>query len=312
MIYLIYGENIYEQELELHKLIAASVAQPEHIDVDNLTMNGLADIIRGGSLFDSTRLVIIRGLSSNAPLFNKLVEWESEVSDETTLVLIESKLDKRTKAYKMLSKSAEVVRAEPLLERDDMMAEEWLRGLAKSYGVKLSPSQVSQMIRRSLVVGEKPTTRIIDQMQLLHAVEALGGCDDITDESIATVLPPAVTDTVFDLLNIATGREVARVNEILSELTLIEDGHRVLALVMGQWSQLVMVAALGGAPSKIASDIGMHPYVAKKLQDVARHFSRRELQELTELAARLDVGTKLSQMTPWDAIYRLLYAIATR
>lgn len=312
MIYLIYGENIYEQELALDKLISSSAAQPEHVDVDNLTMNTLADIVRGGSLFASTRLVVIRGLSSDTQLFNKLAEWGSEVSAETTLVLVESKIDRRTKAYKVLSKVAEILRAEPLLERDTRTADDWLKKLAKEYDVTLSPAQRNQMIRRSLVVGEKPTARIIDQMQLLQALKALRGCDNVTDDSIATVLPPATTDTVFDLLAVATARDIAKVNEILAELALIEEGHRVLALVMGQWSQLVMVAALGGSSSKIALDLGVHPYAAQKSQEIAERFTRRELQELTELAARLDTSTKVSQMTPWDATHRLLYAIATR
>ena len=312
MIYLIYGENIYEQELELHKLISSSTAQPEYIDATTLTANNLADIVRGGLLFASARLIIIRSLSSNLELFNKLAEWANEVSAETTLVLVESKIDKRTKAYKVLSKISKVLRVELLLERDDRIADKWLQKLAEAYGVKLSPSQRIQMIRRSLVAGEKPAARVIDQMQLLQALKALRGCENITDETIATVLPPATTDTVFDLLVVASVREVAKVNRILSDLTLAEDGHRVLALVMTQWSQLVMVAALGGDSAKISLDLGMHPYAAKKSQEVAEHFSRHELQELTELAARLDAGTKVSQMTPWDAVHRLLYAIATR
>ena len=312
MIYLIYGENIYRQELELHKLISSSVAQPEYIDVNKLTPNSLADIVRGGSLFDSTRLIVVRGLATDTLLFTKFAEWASEVSDDTTVVLIESKIDRRTKSYKILSKIAKILPATPLLERDDRVADEWLEELAKKYSVKLTREQRTQMIRRALVVGEKPADRIIDQMQLLQAVTTLRGCNEVTDDTIATVLPPAITDTVFDLLGIAARREVANVNEILSQLMLVEDGHRLLALIMGQWSQLVMVATLGGAPSEIAIELGMHPYVAKKSQEIAKQFSRHQLQELTALAAHLDAAIKISLMTPWDAAYRLLYAIATR
>ena len=312
MIYLIYGENSYKQDLEMHKIILSSVAQPEYIDTDTLTTNGLADIVRGGSLFTSTRLIIIRGLASNTEIFAKLAEWGNEVSEETTVVIVESKIDKRTKSYKLLNKIATVIPAEPLQERDSIAAGVWLEEIAKEYEVSLTPNQRNQMIRRSLVAGEKPTARTIDQMQLLHAVQALRGCESITNDTIAAILPAATTDTVFDLLDVAAGREVAKVDRIISELCLVEDGHRVLALILGQWSQLVMVAVIGGAPSDIAVELGMHPYAAKKSQEIAEYFSRREFQELTELAARLDAGTKLSQITPWDAAYRLLYAIATR
>lgn len=312
MIYLIYGENTYKQELELNKLVAAFDGQPEHINIDTLTLNTLADIVRGGSLFSSARLVVIRGLATNTQLFNKLAEWGGELPDDTTLILVEPKIDKRTKAYKMLSKTAKVVSAEPIGERDSRIVEKWLQEVAHTHGVVLSAAQVSQMVQRSLVAGEKPTARTIDQMQLQRAVEALRGCAEVTDESIATVLPPAVKDTVFDLIGVAAKGDIERVDAILSGLTLVEDGHRVLALTFSQWSQLVMVSSLGGAPAEVAASLGVHPYAAQKLQDIARHFSRKEVQRLTELAARLDASSKNSEVMPWDAVHRLLYAIASR
>lgn len=312
MIYLIHGENAYLQELELQKIAKAVDATPERIDTDALSLNALADIVRGGSLFAMKRLVVIRELSSDATLFGKLAEWAGEVPDETTIVLLERKLDKRTKAYKAIIKAATVILADSFTERDMRMAEEWLRTVAKQYSVSLSPTQVAHMVERALVASERASSRVVDQMQLAHAMKALAGAETVTDEMIATVLPQAMIDSVFDMLEIAAQRESARLDILLADMARTEDGHRALALLSGQWAQLAAVATLGGASQSIATELGLHPFVAKKMQETAHRFKSSEIRTLTQLIADLDIDTKTSQAGPWDAVYRFLYAITTR
>ena len=312
MIYLIHGENAYLQEVELQKITKIAGARAERIDVDVLSLNALADIVRGGSLFAMKRLVVIRELSRDATLFGKLAEWAGEVPDETTVVLVERKLDKRTKAYKAIIKAATVILAEALTERDVRMAEEWLRTVAKQYNVPLSPAQVTQMVERALVASEKVSSRVVDQMQLAHAIKALAGSKEVSDAMIATVLPQAMVDSVFDMLEIAARRESARLDTLLADMARTEDGHRVLALLSGQWAQLAAVAVLGGSSQSIATELGLHPFVAKKMQETANRFKSGEIRTLTQLIADLDIDTKTSQAGPWDAVYRFLYAVISR
>lgn len=312
MIQLILGENAYKAEQELARLVKDSGLTSERLDANTLTENTLADIVRGGSLFSEKRLVVLRQLSGNKPVFEKLAEWANEVTNDTTLVLLETKLDKRTKAYKALVKAAAVIAAEPLTERDHGMAEQWLKKLADAREVSVSLGQIRDMVQRALVPGDKPTTRVIDQMQLAQAVKALAGESNVTDDMIATVLPPAPGDTVFDLLDMAARRQADRVAALMAELERTDDAHRTLALVMGQWSQLVSVALADGPSATVATELGLHPFVVKKLQELARQFTPNQLKSLTELAADLDAGSKLSQFAPSDGVHRFIQAIVLR
>ncbi len=312
MIHLILGENTYKSEQELARIIREHEVAPERLDSAVLTANMLADIVRGGTLFSERRLVVLRQLSDNKPVFEKLAEWAGEVPDDTTIVLLENKLDKRTKVYKTITKQATVIAAEPLYERDAGAAEQWLDSLANSQKILLSRPQLRNMVQRALVPGDKPAARIIDQMQLAVALKALQGADTVTDDMIATVLPPAAGDTVFDLLDTAARRQTARVDALLAELERTDDPHRTLALVMGQWAQLVSVSLADTPPATIAVELGLHPFVAKKLQELARQFTPNEIKTITALAADLDAGSKLSQFAPWDGVYRLMHAIAAR
>ena len=310
MIYLILGPNTYRQEQELHKIISHSHTPAESIDVAALTMNGLADIVRGNSLFGTQRLVILRALSEKTELFTKLVEWVDEISPDTTVVLVEPKLDKRTKAYKVLTTRAKLIDAEVLVERDSAAAERWLYELAKQYNVVLSKEHCRQMIQRALVPGDKPSVRVVDQMQLYQAVKAFQGAKEVTDDMLATVLPPATEETVFTLLELASRGNFDQINHALMTLQMVEDGYKTVALLFSQWSQLAMLVMLGGDSPQAATTVGVHPYVAKKLYGVGRAFSRHDIRTITQLAATLDSDMKISRVTPWDAIYRFTYAVA--
>lgn len=312
MIYLIYGENVFLQEQALHKLVADSGAQPESVNSDTLSLPQLADIVRGGSLFSEKRCIVLRQLSSDANLFTKLAEWAGEVPAETTIIIVEQKLDKRTKATKAMLKAATVINAEPLTERDMQAAGEWLRTITKARDIILSPAQGEQMIRRALIAGDKPNTRFIDQMQLYRAAQALKGSGKVTDGMIATVLPPAIIDSVFDLLEMAAKRNVATIDQAINSLQPTDDGYRVAGLIFGQWAQLVALATIGDASPQTAADVSVHPYVAKRLYESSKLFTRTEIRDMTHLAADLDAGLKISRLGPWDAVYQLLYTIASR
>ena len=312
MIQLILGANIYKAEQELARLVREHEVAPERLDSALLTVNTLADIVRGGSLFSETRLVVLRQLSENKSVFEKLAEWASEVPSDTTLVLLESKLDKRTKTYKMIVKAAKVIVAEPLTERDSYEAESWLTALAKAQKVRLATKQIGNMVTRALVVGEKPAQRYIDQMQLANAIKALRGADKVTDDMIATVLPPAMQDTVFSLLEVAAKRERQRAETLLQDLERSDDPHRTLALLLSQWAQLVAVSLGSGSSATIATELGLHPFVVKNLQPLARLFSKEEIASLTALAADIDVRSKRSEIAPGDGVHRMTYAITMR
>ena len=312
MIYLILGNNTYLAEQEIAKLEKQLGLIRERLDVATLDLNRLADIVRGGSLFAEKRLVICSGLSEQKVVWDKLAEWAGNMTDDTTLVLVESKLDRRTKPYKTLIKQATVITADRWREKDQRLAEEWLRKLARDRNVGLSPAQVTDMVARARVPVDNENYLEIDQFILARALGALSALDIVTNEAIETVLPPTMHDTVFDLLAFATERRTDRLLILLSELRLNDEPHRVFALIATQWSQLAALSLGDGSSATLAGELGIHPFVAGKLRDLAREFTRQQLRDLTHLAADIDVGMKRSQFDPWDGIERLLIGIAMR
>ena len=312
MIYLIIGTNAYRAQHELQRLVKSLGVRPEKIDASSLDLNKLADTVRGLSLFQERRLIVIERLSERKDLWDKLGEWASDIAVETYLVLIEPRPDKRTKTFKILQKTAKLVEAMPLTDRQRPAAEKWLLDYASEHGVRLTKTQASNMIARAIVADEKSRSAEIDQLQLTHAVAALKNTVKIDDAAIATVLPPAREFSVFDIIELAVCGKTANLRSALDELRRSDDVYKVAPLVWSQWSQLVLLAKAEAASTSDTIDLGIHPFVAKKLRPLARQLSPKDLAELTELAAERDYQMKASSVNPWAVLEDFLFRVALR
>ncbi len=306
MVYLIVGENGYGTARELALIVKAAKLEPEYVDTSTLTVAQLADIVRAQVLFASQRLIICRGLSENKLVWDKLAEWIGEVGDDTTLVCVEPRPDKRTKAYKIISKQARVIEATQLTDRDWRQAESWLDEYAHSHNVKLSRSQLRDMVQRAHVPDSRPGRQLIDQQILARAVEALSALPDVDDEAIAAVMPQSSEGTIFDILQYALTGERDKVNALLSQLRQQTDAQAVMPSILSQWVQLVEVTLVG---EHAAQELGIHPYVAQKLGGLARSVRRDAMNRITELGAQLDADMKRSYIEPWDAVDRFVLAL---
>ena len=307
VIYIILGENTYAAEQELQRL-AAGVATVERYEGSELDEAKLSDILRGMSLFASERTVIITRLSEQKMLWEKLALWIDDVAPEVTVILRESSIDKRLKSTKDVLKQTKLIAAEQWTDRDTRAAEEWLGKLMKDRGLAPTRAQLADMIQRAHAPAARPGSMVIDQMQLAQAVAALAVLDEVSDESIAAVLPPARGEVLFRLLDKAIDRDDAGVQTMLAQLHANEDPYLAFAGVVKQWLQLVALKLAGGA----SGDLAIHPYVLGRLQSQAKHVSQVDARAITQLAADLDARMKISEVTPWEGFDRFVMAIVLR
>lgn len=307
VIYLLLGENTYRVEQELRRLLADGVVL-ERPDVSKLNDATLSDVMRGATLFSAQRSILLKGLSEQKDLWEKFAAWASEVPRDTTVVAVESRLDKRTKAYKTLVKHAELITCDFWTDRDAHLAEEWLDTVARSVPLVLSRPQISNMVQRAQFQGEKPGQFFIDQMQLAQAVKALSVLDEVNDDTIAAVLPPAPSESVFRLLECAIQQEIEQVSRLLVDVRRSEEPYLVFTALTKQWAQLVMVALVG----QRSNELTIHPFVLGKLRAQASYIKQADIRSITQLAADLDSRMKVSEVTPWQAVDRFVMAVTLR
>ena len=282
----------------LKTLIATFDGRAERIDGSMLELKNLPDLLMGGTLFADKRLVIIKDLSSNASVWEKLPEWLPRISDDIQLVLVDAKPDKRKTAYKEIKKVADIKDFTPWGDRDYPAAEAWVSKRASTIDLKLDKKLARHIVDR---IG-------LDQWQLADALDKLLSVEEVSAEVINEVIDANPVENVFQLFETALEGHATKVHAMLRTLELTEDPYKLFALLSSQVFQLAGVASAtaGDNPSK---DLAIHPFVASKLSRHAKKYGRNGAVKLVRGFAKADADMKLSRGDPWLLIERALLSI---
>lgn len=297
MITVLSGENSFEVQRALQAIVRAFDGAVEKIDGTELELKQLPDLLMGGTLFADKRLVVIKQLSENKAIWPVLSDWLPRISDDIHLVLVDVKLDKRTKTYKDLQKIATMTEYTAWSERDATKAEQWAAGEARSLGCDMDSGCVRLLVNR---VGP-------DQWLLHQALQKLAVLDVITQEVITDVVEANSVENVFDLFESAMRGNAKRVKQMIETLELSEDPYRLFGLLSGQAFQLAALAVAGDKPSaEIAKDLGVHPYGLSKLTSYAHKLGKPGAKKVIDAFAEADSAMKSSAADPWLLLERAL------
>lgn len=300
MIYFLIGDNSFEIERAIGRIVADFDGTPEKIDGSQLDLARLPDLVMGGTLFAARRLVIIKNLAENKTIWANFSDWLNRVDEGVDLVLVEASPDKRTKTYKALQKTATVKEFKSWGEHDNYQAEQWVVEEAKALDFDLDKKSAQALVQR---VG-------LDQWQLHRALEKLLVLDKVTPQVIEEVVEANPKENVFNLLEAALGGNGQRVKSMLETLRQTEDPYMVFGLLSSQVFNLATLALADKPPQEVAKDISAHPYALSKLAPQANKLGRIGVRRVVEVLAEADEDMKSSAAEPWLLIERALLKVA--
>lgn len=300
MITVLSGQNEYAVREALQDLRSSFSDEVEQYDGGGMSVEGLLDVTRGGTLFASKRLVIIRELSENKPIWNELDTHLARVDSDTHLVLVESKLDKRAKAYKWLQSNARMQLFDDWTNRDESIAVNWATAQANQRNIALSKQEALHIVRRS---GGK-------QWQVAAAIDKVALLETVSIDAINQVVEPHIEENVFELLSAALESNYTQVHAVIAGLEKTDDPYRVFALLSSQVVQLSTLAVSGKSASEVASDMGVSPFVLNKLARHAVSVSHAQVQSLLQKMATADIQMKSSTTPPWRIVESVLLSLA--
>lgn len=301
MITVLAGENSFENERALSRILSDFDGEPERFDGEVLELKQLPDLLMGMSLFATKRLVVIKNMSVNKSLWSAFENWIEKVSDDIHLVLVEAKLDKRTKTYKQLQKSAAIYESKLWTERDGSKAEQWVAEEAKASGLMLDKKCAHTLVMR---VG-------VDQWMLWQALQKLAALDQITPEIIEEIIEPNESENAFQLFESALKGDAAKVKRMLVVLEKTEEPYRLFGLLSGQVFQLALLASSELSSTTVASDIGVHPFVMQKLAPFAKKLGRTGVKKIVNIFSEADNSMKTTAAEPWILVERALIKTAS-
>lgn len=288
MITLLTGPNTYAVTEMIREKSRTFSGDIETYDAAELELRNLPDLFTGATLFSVQRLIVLRGTAANKSLWSELEQWIERVPDETEIMLVESNPDKRTKTYKQLQKHGTIKEHKDLSE-GELTA--WLQTYAHGLGTDLSRELTAYFIN---YVGH-------DQWRLGSELEKLLLAEKpITRELIQDIVEPYPEATAFELLDSMFSGNTARVSELIGLIRQREDPYQFFGLLSSQvLALLAIIAAASRRPDEIAKDIGIHPFVVRKLTTVAKKRGKKNIELLIERLAHADERIKTTGIEPW-------------
>jgi len=301
MVSLIFGDNSFEISRYIKKLKQESGLEPEVLDGAEVRSRDLADIFAGTSLFSESRFVVIYGLLENSEASGDLAKWLEQSSSDISVVLVETKVDKRTAIFKQLKAAGVIKEFAAWGDRDTAKAIAWVQQEAKNVELDLDRSLAQDVIQK---VG-------VDQWALWNAVQLLSLADEVNKKTIEELLPSRSTENVFNLFETALSGDKQKLRSVIDSLSSTEDPYRVMALLISQLFNLVALAHAGGDANKVAADLGVHPYGLSKMSKFVRELNSNKIQSMIQAFAAADKSIKSTAHDPWTLIEQSLQKVAT-
>lgn len=296
MIYFYYGENKFAINRQIDGLLQIFCDKHDASGVTKLDasemepQNLIAEIVNL-NMFVPHRLIIARGFENARAAWEKIGENLDRVPDETDLVIVAGKPDKRTKTYKNLLKSAKT-REFPILKSYELKS--WLVDEMIAVRVKIDAEAVEELL--TITSGESDQqTRLATE---ITKFQVLGKTVNV--ELVRQVVEPNLATNAFTILNLAiTGKR----QEVAVELERLqgsgEDANKFFGLLASQVFALAAVI-FAGSDAETARRLKIHPFQLSKMQDLARGLgdlatAKRRVKKITRVLAETDAKMKLSR-----------------
>lgn len=304
MIITLTGENAYaiaQAERQVAEAFAAKHGKNgiERIDAEGLDAARLPDLFQGATLFAPVRLVVLKNIGANKGVQELLTEILPKAADETTVIIADSHLDKRTKLYKFLKANTNFQEF-PQLDEHKLVS--WVQQQGVAANATIAKADAQYLVQRT---GH-------DQWRLHHEIEKLAGYNgDITRQLIESLVEPSPEGNAFELLDAALNSQSQKVAAIVAALKTEEDPYKLFGLLASQVHALAVVAAAGGkSPDIIAKEAGLHPFVVRKTQPVARKLGLQRVQAIAKDVADCDWHLKSTGADPWHLLEVTLQKMA--
>ena len=299
MIYVFFGENEFSKRQKVDEVLGDRIARRR--DGEELTIGDLRELLTGQTLFGGDEPIIITDLSQNSEVWAEFPEI-AKLSDEL-VILLETKLDKRTKTYKNLAKNATVQECASLGERQRPELVKWAIDRTKERGTKLTKKQIETLVDR---LG-------YDQLRLDNLFAQLSLLDEVTDDLIDQLVPLAKSESVFELLDATIRSDVSSIHRIISylEMTSGDDGaYQTVGLLASQAMNLLALDLSNIDAQKVAQDFGVHPYALRQLSPLARQLDKIAALRICRILLQADMQMKTTGVEPWLLVETALMKIA--
>jgi len=213
------------------------------------------------------RVILVR----NAERFNtesaaeRLLSYLETPCETTILLLVASRIDKRTKFYRACEKAGKIVECPELNARE---AEDWVRSVASDRGKRLDSGALREFVARA-------GTHLSDLNNALTIVcSYVGEADRITEADIVAACADVAEEEIWALTDAiaisSTGKALASLRKLVD---LGKHPDELMGIINWLLTSAYAVAVAGDGQPRIS------PFVARKVAPLANKLGIRKLRD---------------------------------
>lgn len=334
LFYIFHGEDDL-QRAEALKALRAEMGDPQFADLNTTVLEGRslsigelrhhADAI---PFLSDKRLVIVEGLltrldprrkasddgedteeESNPELKQQLLDYLPGLAPTTSLVFVEhKKLAANNAILKLADKDKKQAQVKLFSAPPVDELPEWVVGRVEKKGGAIDFSAANDL---ALFIGA-------DLWALDSEIEKLivfKRGETIRREDVRALVAPAQEQSIFELVDALGQRKTQKALELLHEqLRHNTSEFYLLTMIARQYRIMLQVRDLGARGMQtdaIQKQLGLHPFVAKKMSEQARNYSVEQLEGIMFKLLETDVSLKTSRLEPALALDMLVVDLTT-
>jgi len=299
MIYYFYGDDDFEISRLVRQIQKDFVGRVVVLD-SMANIDEIQSHIQSLSLFDENRLVVLKNVSENSGNWKFLANLIESMPDSLTLLVVETKPDKRSITHKKLASIASV--KEFLLTKPSLDSQtiRWVNDLAKAKDVELDNAMINDIITKSNF-NKWSIDSVLDKIALMKLANLEINLDDI--------LISEEQENIFSLFEASINYDQNKLSKMVNIIAKTEDPYKTLGLLGSQFFNLVAISASHKTSSEIAQDLGVSPYVLSKLKPYAKKINKTNLRQVAEIYVEADTRIKSTSTNPWLVISQMLLKI---
>ena len=268
----------------------------ERYDASQTTSTSLIEGVQAMPFLAGKRLVIIQDPADNKQFIESFPNSIAMIADDTEIIFVQSKFDKRSSFYKFLQKHAENYVFDELSESELLR---WIQDYAKLKKGSIQSRDAQYLIER---IGTSQT-KLQSELDKLFSYT-----DAITKETIDLLTVRSVQSSIFDLIEALFAGKPAKALAMYKEQRMQKvEPLQIVAMIVWQLHILALVKTGSGQSSDtIAREAKINPYVVRKTSILAQNISMQHIKSLVERTRDLERRLKRESVDADEALLELL------
>ena len=327
-VYLLYGEESYLRNFYKNKLVSAMVSPEDNLNYSyfegaGISMEEVAGLAVTMPFLADRRVIVLENTGwfgkgsddeegsegekkNQGGASSKIADVIGNLSEEVCMIFSESKIDKRSKTYKLIDKNGV---AEEFARQSPQMLKNFLLRIITSEGKKIRCDTMDYFL------SELGDDMYFLELEISKVIAYCMEREEITVKDIDEVCTHRVSNKIFDMINAIIQKKQKVALELYYDLLVLrESPFYILAMLSKQFYFFYQVAEQKerGKAAKVISDtLGENEWRVKKTLEALRNCDSDKIRKCLEACARADEDIKSGRVNDLLSVELLLISCAS-